>query len=148
MTESDESGRVTFTLRGINEPITGDGSFLAAAQTENALEILPDIAVPNLGVFTRLREAIARLIYQRIFGRRVAVVSGPVNTLGIPNGDYTMRRLVMEVTDPGFVSIALVEALGNVIAIYFAPAFKLRERNKTGYGLLSRNQLNKVHDFC
>lgn len=72
ITEWSGPERVSFTLRGINEPVEGSGSFLASAASgsregeSGPLHWLRE-------VLARVRRSLARLLLQRIFGseRRV-----------------------------------------------------------------------------
>lgn len=65
VTEWDESGRVTFTLQGINEPVTGNGTFLAQSLTGTAA-----FAPERQGVLSKLFAGIFRYIFAQIFGSR------------------------------------------------------------------------------
>jgi len=69
VTEWDESGKVSFTLQGVNEPVTGEGNFVAEAlgsAAEAPVPAAPEPARP--GFFARITQAIARFVYNRIFG--------------------------------------------------------------------------------
>jgi carbon monoxide dehydrogenase subunit G len=70
ITEWDESGRVTFELEGVNEPVTGSGSFLASAQ-DMPPEEAAGVAEPTSrkrGFFGRLKDGFFRFVFDRIFG--------------------------------------------------------------------------------
>lgn len=62
----DDTGHVLFSLTGINEPVTGSGSFTAERVTSDALS-RPGT---RLSRFTKYRNAIARRILALFFGKR------------------------------------------------------------------------------
>jgi AraC family transcriptional regulator len=64
-----------------------------------------------------------------------------------PYVDYAMRRLLMEIMRPGFASSALIESLGQAIAIDLSRTFKVPERDQPVTSALSKRQLNQIHDF-
>lgn len=67
ITEWNGPERVSFTLRGINEPVEGSGSFRASARSG-----VPEAKTGPLtslrGALRRLRRALARFLLARIFG--------------------------------------------------------------------------------
>ncbi|MGE0774883.1 MAG: CoxG family protein [Sphingomonadaceae bacterium] len=71
VTEWDESGKVSFTLQGVNEPVTGEGHFVASELTD-AMASEPAQAPERQGFFGRMIAALARFVYGRIFGARDA----------------------------------------------------------------------------
>jgi carbon monoxide dehydrogenase subunit G len=78
--EWDESGRVRFSLQGVNEPVTGSGSFVAEAITPDEDEPsggMPEPAQP--GPLTRFRNRISRWLLSILFRRPPG--SAPVATV-------------------------------------------------------------------
>ena len=69
--EWDESGRVRFSLQGVNEPITGSGNFVAQSiAAERIGSRVSEVTTSPPGPLTRFRNAIARRILALLFGRR------------------------------------------------------------------------------
>ena len=71
--------RVRFSLRGVNEPMEGSGTFLLAAyEDESAASAAP--AAPRPGLLTRLLTAIASFFYRLVHGsaeRAATADAGP-----------------------------------------------------------------------
>jgi carbon monoxide dehydrogenase subunit G len=69
VTEWDESGRVTFKLEGINEPLTGSGSFVATPLVSES-DSASRLSSPQgrTGLFVRIRDAFVRILFHKIFG--------------------------------------------------------------------------------
>ena len=77
--EWDEGGKVRFSLRGVNEPVTGSGQFLVSTLSDPSAP--PQAAPADTGIVAR----IARWLYSRIFGgkaggTRHAQLTGPVTS--------------------------------------------------------------------
>jgi carbon monoxide dehydrogenase subunit G len=108
VTEWDESGRVTFKLEGINEPLTGSGSFVATplvAENDGASRRSSPQGRP--GVFARIRDAFARILFDKIFGvkRDSATSSGTaVPTAGDGQTQITFN---LTLTAGGMAGMAL-----------------------------------------
>jgi carbon monoxide dehydrogenase subunit G len=64
--EWDETGRVRFSLQGVNEPVTGSGSFVAEPVAGDAPEVPP----VQRGFLARLSDALVRRLFALLFGRR------------------------------------------------------------------------------
>jgi len=58
--------RVEFSLKGLNEPMEGGGTFLLQSYEDETAETPP---APGGGFFTRLFAAIARFFYRLVHGR-------------------------------------------------------------------------------
>jgi carbon monoxide dehydrogenase subunit G len=71
--EWDEAGRVLFSLQGVNEPVTGSGSFRAVALAPAETDTPP--AAPKPGHWPRWRAAILRFLLGRAFKRMAAAAT-------------------------------------------------------------------------
>jgi hypothetical protein len=108
ITEWDESGRVTFELEGINEPVTGSGCFLATTLASQA-DGIPHEPAParQHGIFARIRDALARHLFDKIFGvkRDRDASSGTA----VPNaeGEQTQITFNLTLTAGGMAGMAM-----------------------------------------
>src|SRR5262245_32906072 len=97
--------RVTFTLKGLNEPMQGSGTFvLEPYEVPGAAPALP--AAPRPGAFSRLLERIARFFYRLRHGsaeRAASADAGPA----AGTSRLTFRLKV----DPGGPMAPMVNAL-------------------------------------
>jgi carbon monoxide dehydrogenase subunit G len=59
--EWDETGRVRFSLQGVNEPVTGSGSFVAEPVAGDAPEVPP----VQRGFLARLSDALVRRLFEQ-----------------------------------------------------------------------------------
>lgn len=78
VTEWDENGRVIFVLEGINEPVTGEGNFIAEEQTSEQ-RVLPHPQGPR--GLARLLKWIARQILDKLTGKRKPAPSRHTSSL-------------------------------------------------------------------
>lgn len=83
VTEWDESGKVSFKLEGVNEPVTGEGHFIAEELTGDA-PTTPAAPTPKQGLFARLIAAAARFLYDRIFGGKASPAPATAHTKATP----------------------------------------------------------------
>lgn len=109
VTEWDEDGRVSFTLQGVNEPVTGDGDFLAAPLAGKAAPAAAVAAEPTTrpGFLARLRTAVARLVYDRLFGSRNAPAAFPRPSPATGAGEETRITLRLNVNAGGMAGPVL-----------------------------------------
>ena len=68
ITEWTGPNRVSFTLEGINEMVTGDGSFEIRSLEDEAAQV-PAVVEEKPGPFSRLIRWIFRSLFQRKYGR-------------------------------------------------------------------------------
>ncbi|MDJ0785302.1 MAG: SRPBCC family protein [Myxococcota bacterium] len=96
--------RVRFSLKGLNEPMEGSGTFLLSVHEEEGAS--PEPGAPRDGFFTRLFTAIARFFYGLVHGRAERAESADA---GPGSG---MSRLVFRLrVDPGGPMAPMVNAM-------------------------------------
>jgi carbon monoxide dehydrogenase subunit G len=96
--------RVTFTLRGVNEPMQGSGTFVLDRSEDAGAALTP--ATPRSGPLGRLLEAIARFFYRLRHGRPERANGGPA----APDGATSRLTFRLRI-DPGGPMAPMVNAL-------------------------------------
>jgi hypothetical protein len=95
--------RVAFSLKGVNEPMEGRGTFLLEAY-EDPAQIAP--APPRKGLLARLLEAVARFFYRLRHGRAERAASADAGpAAGTSRLTFRLR------IDPGGPMAPMVSAL-------------------------------------
>jgi carbon monoxide dehydrogenase subunit G len=110
--EWDDAGHVAFSLRGVNEPVTGSGSFDAVAL--EPADPTPAPEPPRPGLLFRWRDAIARFLLGRVFGRRDTAASTPArDDVGRARSQITFK-----------LSLAAGGAAGVILNALMTPMMK------------------------
>lgn len=116
--EWDEAGHVTFSLKGINEPVTGSGSFHAAALAPacNDSEALKPAAAPSPGFLSRWCDAIIRRLFAKIFGRSKTPATPPALPVGNAQAQITFKLTLTATGMAGMVMNALLTPMMRPVA--------------------------------
>jgi carbon monoxide dehydrogenase subunit G len=96
--------RVTFSLRGLNEPMQGTGTFLLEAYEEPGAAVVA--AAPRAGLLARLLEGIARFLYRLRHGSARRAASADTG----PAAGTSRLRFRLRI-DPGGPMAPMVNAL-------------------------------------
>lgn len=116
ITEWNGPERVRFELEGVNEPMTGAGTFTlsreaAGAVAEGAAPPPAPVAPPRKGLLARLAERIARLLFRWRHGR-VDRPEAPGSGATPAGADGTLTRMTFHLRiDPGGPMAPMINAM-------------------------------------
>jgi hypothetical protein len=116
--EWDENGRVSFKLVGINEPITGNGAFVAepVSGTDSAGPPSSSRQAPAPGMMMRILNRIFLNLYRAILGNRQQALGDPSRTPSTATREGTRIFFTLSLNATGMA--------GAVMNMLIAPMLK------------------------
>lgn len=115
--EWDETGHARFSLQGVNEPVTGSGSFDATALAPEGADAPPSpMPAPEPGLLARLRAMIVDRIYGTLFGKRRSPAPAPEAAVGEPRTEIAFALTLTASGGMGMILNALLAPMMRPVA--------------------------------